>query len=77
MTCEELIKAIHYYYIDYWNYRRICSVIGGIPPMIKRGDYYEKLFDNVVKCIGQLRRLPQLCIKHPFPFYKWKHHQGG
>ena len=46
MTCEELKKLIYYYYMSYWNYRRICSAIGGIPPMVKRGAYYEKLADE-------------------------------
>ena len=27
MTCEELKKLIYYYYMSYWNYRRICSSI--------------------------------------------------
>ena len=45
MTCEELKQLIFYYYMEYWNYRRICSAIGGIPPMVKRGAYYEKLAD--------------------------------
>ena len=46
MTCEELTAVIHYYYTTYWNHRRICSSIGGMPPMVKRGAYYEKLADN-------------------------------
>lgn len=45
MTCEELRSVIFYYYIVYWNYRRICSAIGGVPPMVKRGAYYAKLQD--------------------------------
>ena len=47
MTCEELSKLIFHYYMSYWNYRRICSAIGGVPPMVKRGAYYEKLADEV------------------------------
>jgi transposase InsO family protein len=45
MTCEELKQLIFRYYMSYWNYRRICSAIGGVPPMVKRGAYYEKLAD--------------------------------
>jgi transposase InsO family protein len=45
MTCEELKKLIFRYYMSYWNYRRICSAIGGMPPMTKRGAYYEELAD--------------------------------
>lgn len=46
LTCEELTEVIRYYYTIYWNYRRICSAIGGVPPMIKRGVYYERLNDT-------------------------------
>lgn len=45
MTCEELRSVIFYYYMVYWNHRRICSAIGGMPPMVKRGAYYERLAD--------------------------------
>ena len=39
-------KAIIYdYFIDYWNYRRICSAIGGIPPIVKRNAYLLKQLD--------------------------------
>lgn len=47
MTCEQLKQLIFSYYMDYWNNRRICSAIGGMPPAIKRGAYYEKLADSV------------------------------
>lgn len=46
MTCDELKKLIYYYYMNYWNYRRICSAIGGVPPMVKRGAYYVKLTEE-------------------------------
>jgi transposase InsO family protein len=46
MTCEELKALIFRYYMSYWNNRRICSAIGGVPPMVKRGVYYEKLIDE-------------------------------
>ena len=29
--------------ISYWNNRRICSANGGLPPMIKRQQYYDSL----------------------------------
>jgi len=45
MTCEEIKRLIFRYYLSYWNNRRICSAIGGMPPMIKRGAFYEKLAD--------------------------------
>jgi transposase InsO family protein len=45
MTCEQLKRLIFRYYMSYWNNRRICSAIGGVPPAIKRGAYYEKLAD--------------------------------
>ena len=47
MTCEELTEVLHYYFTVYWNHRRICSAIGGVPPMVKRGAYYEKLANEV------------------------------
>lgn len=46
MTCEELKQLIFYYYMFYWNHQRICSAIGGMPPAIKRGAYYEMLADT-------------------------------
>jgi transposase InsO family protein len=45
MDCLTLSKLIYHYYMDYWNRRRICSAIGGMPPMIKRGAFYEKAAD--------------------------------
>lgn len=45
MTCEQLKLLIFRYYLGYWNNRRICSAIGGMPPMVKRGAYYEKIAD--------------------------------
>ena len=43
MTVEELKVLIWRYFISYWNNRRICSANGGLPPMIKRKQYYESL----------------------------------
>jgi len=45
MTCREIKRLIYRYYMDYWNNRRICSAIGGVPPVIKREAYYEKQAD--------------------------------
>ena len=45
MTCKQLKLLIFRYFMGYWNNRRICSAIGGVPPAIKRGAYYEKLAD--------------------------------
>lgn len=45
MSCDEVEHLVTRYYLDYWNNRRICSAIGGVPPMIKRGAYYEKIAD--------------------------------
>ena len=47
MTCEEIKSLIFRYYMCYWNNRRICSAIGGVPPMVKREAYYEKMADRV------------------------------
>lgn len=43
MTVEELKALIWRYFLSYWNNRRICSSNGGVPPMIKRRQYYEAL----------------------------------
>ena len=47
ITCAQLTSIIYDYFLDYWNYRRICSAIGGMPPMLKRGAYYEEINDLV------------------------------
>jgi transposase InsO family protein len=46
MTREQLKTLVMDYFLNYWNYRRICSAIGGMPPLIKRGAYYEKEADK-------------------------------
>lgn len=43
MTVEELKVLVWRYFISYWNNRRICSANGGLPPMLKRKQYYEAL----------------------------------
>jgi putative transposase len=41
--CFDLTVLIWRYFISYWNNRRICSANGGLPPAIKRQQYYEAL----------------------------------
>lgn len=43
MTVEELKTLIWRYFISYWNNRRICSANGGLPPLVKRQQYYALL----------------------------------
>ena len=43
MTVEQLKTLIWRYFISNWNNRRICSANGGLPPMIKRKQYYDSL----------------------------------
>ena len=43
MTTEELKTLIWRYFISYWNNQRICSANGGLPPMVKRQQYYDSL----------------------------------
>lgn len=40
-TIEELKTKIWRYFMSYWNNRRICSGNGGLPPAVKRKQYYE------------------------------------
>lgn len=42
-TAEELKTMIWRYFMSYWNNRRICSAIGGMPPTEKRRRYYAAL----------------------------------
>ncbi len=46
-TCAQMTEIITQYFLDYWNHRRICSAIGGMPPALKRRAYYEWLRDEV------------------------------
>ena len=41
MTIEELKTLIWRYFMSYWNNRRICSSIGGMPPAMKRTLYFQ------------------------------------
>ena len=43
MTVEQLQTLIWRYFISYWNNRRICSANGGLPPLVKRQQYYASL----------------------------------
>lgn len=43
MTVDELKILIWRYFLSYWNNRRIYSVNGGLPPMLKRRRYNESL----------------------------------
>lgn len=41
MTLEQLKSLIWRYFRSYWNNRRICSANGGLPPAVKRKNYYD------------------------------------
>lgn len=43
MTTFELKTVIWRYFISYWNNRRICTANGGLPPIVKRQQYYDSL----------------------------------
>ncbi|UZD44292.1 IS3 family transposase [Selenomonas sputigena] len=43
MTTGELKVLIWRYFMSYWNNRRICSRNGGLPPMVKRQQFYDSL----------------------------------
>ena len=43
MSIEELKALIWRYFMSYWNNRRVCSANGGLPPIVKRKQYYETL----------------------------------
>lgn len=45
ITIERMKTLVWRYFISYWNNRRICSTNGGLPPMIKRRQYYNSLQD--------------------------------
>ena len=45
MTMSELKPLIWRYFMSYWNNRRICSSIGGLPPAEKSRRYYEQMTD--------------------------------
>jgi transposase InsO family protein len=41
MRMEDVKTLIFRYFMGYWNNRRICHAIGGLPPMLKRSRFYE------------------------------------
>lgn len=41
MSTDELRTVIWRYFISYWNNRRICCANGGLPPRVKRQQYYD------------------------------------
>ena len=43
LTIEQLKTLVWRYFISYWNNRRICSANGGLPPMVKRRQFYDSL----------------------------------
>ena len=47
MKRDDLKIVLFNYFMGYWNNRRICSAIGGVPPFKKRDDYYKKLILSV------------------------------
>ena len=44
-SVEELKTMVWYYFISYWNNRRICSANDGLPPTVKRKQYYSNLMN--------------------------------
>ena len=43
MTTEELKVLVWRYFMSYWKNRRICSTNGGLPPMVKRRQFYDSI----------------------------------
>lgn len=43
MPMEEVKSLVFRYFLGYWNNRRICHAIGGMPPAMKRRLYFESL----------------------------------
>ena len=44
-SVEELKSMVWYYFISYWNNRRICFANDGLPPTVKRKQYYSNLMN--------------------------------
>jgi hypothetical protein len=40
---EDVKTLVFRYFLGYWNNRRICHAIGGVPPAVKRNRYYADL----------------------------------
>ena len=43
MTVAELKKLVWRYFMSYWNNRRICFANDGLPPKVKRQQYYDSV----------------------------------
>ena len=43
MHIDDVKTLVWRYFMSYWNNRRICSAIGGIPPALKKQRYYKNL----------------------------------
>lgn len=41
MPMDQVKSLVFRYFIGYWNNRRICHAIGGVPPALKRQRYYD------------------------------------
>jgi len=41
MSMAEVKSLVWRYFMGYWNNRRICSAIGGLPPVLKRKQFYS------------------------------------
>ena len=44
-TIEELKQMVWRYFMSYWNNRRICAANEGLPPMVKRKEYYASIVE--------------------------------
>lgn len=44
-SVDELKQMIWRYFMSYWNNRRISTVNGGLPPMVKREKYYASIVE--------------------------------
>jgi len=43
MSVEELKSLVWWYFLGYWNNRRICSANDGLLPLVKRQRFYDSL----------------------------------
>lgn len=41
LPMERVKSLVFRYFMGYWNNRRICHAIGGLPPMMKRAQFFE------------------------------------
>jgi transposase InsO family protein len=44
MPMTEVKSLVWRYFMSYWNNRHICSANNGLPPLLKRKKYYEKIY---------------------------------